>query len=112
MRDRRPKDFLERLKEAEHSDKMLREVCEEELKNCGSDPEKLAGMVKCLGWISLDGEPQGKDEKTCMGHSAMCVIYEMIDEVCRYAKTLSPQNYHRFCELITASGWSGYFGIL
>ena len=32
-----------RLKEAEHSDKMLREVWEEELKNCGTDPEKPAG---------------------------------------------------------------------
>ena len=104
----RPKDFLERLKQAEHSDKMLREVCEEELKNCGSDPEKLAGMVKCLGWILPDKEKPGTDT-----HSMItCVIYEAIDEISRHAKTLSPEDYHRFCEILTASGWMSYFSIL
>ena len=109
MKEKKPKDFLERLKQAEHSDKMLREVCEEELKNCGSDPERLASMVKCLGWISLDDEVRGKVELTNTHPDMMCVVYEVIDEISQYAKTLSPKDYHRFCEILTVSGWANYF---
>ena len=106
------KDFIVRLKQAGQSAKMVREVCEEELKNCGSDPEKLAEMIRCLGWVSVDDGFPEYELPAEEEDEIICVIEQVIDEICRYAKTLSPKDYHRFYELISRNGWMYYFGIM
>ena len=87
-----PKDFIFRLKQAERFGMMaVRETCGEEIKNCGSDGEKLAELSNQILQFSIDAWELDNQE--------LSGTYDLIrHEIAACASSLSPREYHRFCE--------------
>lgn len=95
---RASRPFSERLRQAERFGMiMIRDVCAEEMKCCGSDVEKLVDLAFCIG--ELSGE-------ACMRENIeLSAIYDVIyDEIVAYVRNLGKKEYHLFCESVSFRG--------